>query len=185
MLEDLDRDWPEDAPFQIRPARPIDHSAVCKLFVAACSGFQWSMPPAAYMVYMSDLLDLESRLPSSQLLIGAFRDRPVGTIACESAVAPGRPPWPTSFAGIRGLAVAPDARGQGVGAALLEECMARAKDLGANAIGVHVADFMTAAIGFYERFGFQRAPGFDYDAFKSYAHADLRLPLRAYVARLS
>jgi len=184
ILADLDRDWAHEAPFDIRPARASDHGDICKLFVAACSSLQWSMPPAAYMVYVTDLLDLETRLGVSQLLLGEFRGHPVGTIACESAVAPGRPPWPSTFAGIRGLAVAPEARGQGVASALLEECMGRAKGLGASAIGVHAADFMTATIGFYQRFGFERAPAFDYDAFKDYGDGTDHLPLRAFVARL-
>jgi ribosomal protein S18 acetylase RimI-like enzyme len=184
ILAGLDRDWAREAPFGIRLARPQDHGAICKLFVAGCNGYQWSMPPAAYTVYVTDLLDLEARLGVSQLLLGHFRDQPVGTIAVESPVAPGRPPWPSSFAGIRGLAVMPAARKQGVGAALLEECMERARQGGATAIGVHLADFMTSALGFYQRFGFQHAPAFDYDGFRHYPELREQLPLRAYVARL-
>jgi ribosomal protein S18 acetylase RimI-like enzyme len=184
ILAELDRDWAREAPFDVRPAQGADHGAICKLLVQACGTYQWSMAPAAYMIYVSDLLNLENRLGVSQLLIGEFREHAVGAIACESAAAPGRPPWPSSFAGIRGLAVLPEVRGQGVGSALLEESMERARGLGATAMGVHAADFMTASIGFYQRFGFERAPAFDYDALKNYSELGLRLPLQAYVARL-
>jgi ribosomal protein S18 acetylase RimI-like enzyme len=64
---------------------------------------------------------------------------------------------------IRMLAVAPEARGNGVAAALIAECIRRAEAKGFGAIGLHTADFMESAIGLYERLGFERLPQFDFE----------------------
>jgi GNAT superfamily N-acetyltransferase len=64
---------------------------------------------------------------------------------------------------IRMLAVTPLARGKGVAAALVSECIQRAKVQGFQSIGLHTADFMTSAMGLYERLGFERLPQFDFE----------------------
>ena len=64
---------------------------------------------------------------------------------------------------IRMLAVASEARGNGVAAALIAECIGRVKTQGLGYIGLHTADFMESAIKLYERFGFARLPQFDFE----------------------
>lgn len=64
---------------------------------------------------------------------------------------------------IRMLAVTPNARGKGVAAALISECMKRAKAQGFPAIGLHTADFMVSAMKLYERMGFERLPQYDFE----------------------
>jgi GNAT superfamily N-acetyltransferase len=66
--------------------------------------------------------------------------------------------WPE----VRLMAVAPSARGQGIGAALLNECERRARRSGATTLGLHTHDAMQAAIRLYERAGFVRAPELDF-----------------------
>ena len=67
--------------------------------------------------------------------------------------------WPE----IRLLGVAPAARGQGVGAALVRECMRRSRRSGAAAVTLHTTDMMAVAIRMYERMGFVRAPELDFE----------------------
>ena len=67
--------------------------------------------------------------------------------------------WPE----VRLLAVAPAARGQGVGAALMKECMQRARHSGTRALALHTTDIKNAATRLYERMGFQRAPELDFE----------------------
>jgi ribosomal protein S18 acetylase RimI-like enzyme len=69
-----------------------------------------------------------------------------------------RPTWPE----LRLLAVADEARGSGVGRALVAECSHRASAAGAPALGLHTSRSMAAAITLYEKLGFQRAPEFDF-----------------------
>ena len=64
---------------------------------------------------------------------------------------------------IRMLAVTPQARGKGVAAALVSECIQRAKVQGFQSVGLHTADFMKSAMGLYERLGFERLPQFDFE----------------------
>ena len=66
--------------------------------------------------------------------------------------------WPE----LRLMAVAPSARGQGVGAALLHECERRARGSGATTLELHTHDAMRAAVRLYERAGFVRAPELDF-----------------------
>jgi RimJ/RimL family protein N-acetyltransferase len=55
-----------------------------------------------------------------------------------------------------GMAVAAGWRGRGVGSALLAEGIDRARAAGAHKIDLQVWPHNTAAIGLYERFGFER-----------------------------
>ena len=69
-----------------------------------------------------------------------------------------KPDWPE----LRMLAVAPEARGLGVGKALLMECIRRSRAAGYAHLGLHTEDAMAVAMGMYERAGFQRMPELDF-----------------------
>jgi GNAT superfamily N-acetyltransferase len=66
--------------------------------------------------------------------------------------------WPE----LRLLAVAPEARGHGVGRALVDECVRRARRMGAAELGLHTSHSMRVARAMYERMGFVRAPELDF-----------------------
>jgi len=70
----------------------------------------------------------------------------------------GRAPWPE----LRLLAVAPEARGSGAGRALVDACVARARAMGAGALGLHTSESMTAARRLYAAMGFVREPAYDF-----------------------
>lgn len=78
---------------------------------------------------------------------------------------------------LRMLAVAPSARGQGVGQALVEECVRRARRAGATALGLHTSVSLHAAICLYERMGFVRAPEDDFQPEGAELVTAYRLPL--------
>jgi GNAT superfamily N-acetyltransferase len=80
---------------------------------------------------------------------GAAIENPGGTSATLR--------WPE----VRLLAVAPSARGRGVGAALMKECIHRARSAAATALTLHTTDLMQAATRLYERLGFERAHDLD------------------------
>jgi ribosomal protein S18 acetylase RimI-like enzyme len=63
---------------------------------------------------------------------------------------------------VRLLAVAPELRGQGVGDALMRECVRRARQIGARELGLHTSHSMQAAKRMYARMGFVRAPELDF-----------------------
>jgi len=68
----------------------------------------------------------------------------------------------TDAAGIRLLAVAPAARGHGVGKALANHCIERARTLGKSSVVLHTTRAMETAWRMYEQLGFQRAPALDF-----------------------
>jgi GNAT superfamily N-acetyltransferase len=90
---------------------------------------------------------------------------------------------PDGTAGIRATAVAPEARGHGVGRTLVEAAIGRARDVGANAVALHTAVFMQDAMRLYERCGFRRLPEHDYRANEFFGAVDGQ-PLDALAFRL-
>lgn len=66
-------------------------------------------------------------------------------------------------ASFRMLGVDVAAQGRGVGAALVEACVAAAREGGRRAMFIHSGDWMRAAHRLYGRLGFQRAPARDWD----------------------
>lgn len=57
---------------------------------------------------------------------------------------------------LRKMYLAPGTRGQGVGKALLDACLAHCRSRGATRVVLDTTEKMTAAIAFYERHGFVR-----------------------------
>ena len=64
--------------------------------------------------------------------------------------------------GIRLLAVAPGARGRGIGNALTLECIARARTLERASVVLHTTRAMQTAWRMYEAIGFRRSPDLDF-----------------------
>jgi ribosomal protein S18 acetylase RimI-like enzyme len=65
-------------------------------------------------------------------------------------------------AGIRMLGVRPDAQGRGVGAALVHECVRRARAQRKQRIVLHTTPWMPTARRLYSKLGFRRAPERDF-----------------------
>lgn len=66
-------------------------------------------------------------------------------------------------AGFRMLGVDPEARGLGVGRALVEACIERARAAGRTGLVIVTAPSWTDAQRLYERIGFRRAPDRDFE----------------------
>ncbi|MGH4013537.1 MAG: GNAT family N-acetyltransferase [Pseudonocardiaceae bacterium] len=132
----------------------------------------------AWRAYWQDIGDVRGRLPCTELIVAELADRIVGTVTfypdgtrAEDAG------WPAGWAGIRLLGVVPEARGQGIGRALTEECLIRARRHSAAVIGLHTNDWMRVARGMYERMGFQRAPEYDFRPVPDLTVLAYRLPV--------
>jgi quercetin dioxygenase-like cupin family protein len=89
--------------------------------------------------------------------------------------------WPAGWAGLRALGVEPRARGLGIGLALFEACLERARAAGAPGLCLHTAEFMTAAVAIYQAAGFRRDPAHDFEATSELALSGVRpVPILAY-----
>jgi GNAT superfamily N-acetyltransferase len=153
---------------QVRDARPGDQAAIRDVTLAAYQEYAAEMP-AHWEGYRQHILDTLAAIgrggPAAQIV--AERDRVIaGTVVLYPAGATlfaldgvaVKLPWPE----VRLLAVAPAARGQGVGLTLMEECVRRARQAGAPALALHTTDMMRAAVRLYVRMGFARTPELDF-----------------------
>ncbi len=76
---------------------------------------------------------------------------------------------------VRLLAVSPAGRGQGVGRALMEACVERARETGAPGLVLHTMAIMEAARALYSSMGFVRAPELDFQPAREWFVEGFRL----------
>ena len=81
--------------------------------------------------------------------------RPLGAVGYFAPGTPRPDFFPRETAVIRMLAVAPEARGHGVGRALTDACIRRACADGASTISLHTSPAMAVALAMYQRMGFR------------------------------
>ncbi len=151
-------------PERIRDARPGDRDAVREVTLAAYAEYATLMPELWDGYRDNILATLASPAPAEQIVaehagavVGAVLLYPTGIALPGAGGGQGRMPWPE----VRLLAVAPAGRGRGVGAALMQECVRRARAAAAPVLALHTTDLMRAAVRLYERMGFVRAPELD------------------------
>lgn len=130
-----------------------DAVAVNELAVAAFEQFrsQYSDWPAmeAAIGRMSALAEF------GEIIVAERDDRIIGAVAYIPAGRPKAPFFDQSWPIIRMLVVDPAVRGIGVGRALSEECMNRAREDGSPVIALHTSPIMTIALPMYLRMGFR------------------------------
>lgn len=151
------------ADVQVRDAGPADREDIREVVELAYAQFKAALPPTAYARYLADLLDLDGHARHGQLLVAEVDGRVRGSAAFYPNTFSQGLGWPRGWAGVRGLAVHPEARGSGIARALLAESESRARLRGARVFAFHSATFMREAIAVYERLGYCRTPPFDLD----------------------
>jgi GNAT superfamily N-acetyltransferase len=150
----------------VRRARPDEYGRVGALTIAA---YQTLERDHLEDGYEEQILDVGGRAETADVLVALDHD---GTIvgACTFVSDPAST-WMEWTNGdeteLRLLAVDASARGRGVGQALVEACIARARALGRPLI-LHTTQFMAAASRLYERLGFARLPERDVRGFEPY-----------------
>ena len=150
----------------IRDARAEERAAIAALTHAAYAEYATTMAPGAWRGLNAAVHAALASDDPAEWIVAEQDGALVGSVGLfapvalmyEGAVVGADAPE------LRMLAVAPDARGQGVGEALVAECIARARRSGASALGLHTSDSMRAAMRMYERFGCVRAPEHDFQA---------------------
>lgn len=148
----------------IRDARPDERAAVAALTLRGYAELAEVMAPGAWAgldgaVRGALAFDAPAERIVAELdgaLVGSVVLFPPAVDAYGGLAA--RAPWPE----LRLLAVAPEARGLGLGRMLVEECIRRARRMGAAELGLHTSRSMPVAVAMYERMGFVRAPEYDF-----------------------
>jgi ribosomal protein S18 acetylase RimI-like enzyme len=145
---------------EIREAGPTEYAAIGELTVRVYldDGLLTAAAP-----YLRELRDVADRAREAVVLVavdgtgellGSVTFAPPGSRYAEIAGA--------GEAGFRMLAVTPAGRRRGIGAALVEACLARARQHGCVRVRMSSAPTMTTAHRLYERLGFVRTPDRDW-----------------------
>ena len=142
----------------VHEAGPEQLAEVRQILVDANEQYRSVLDPAVFEAYLAMVLDLERRVDVASVLVLDDGRAPIGTVTFFPDARDEGWGGPAGVAGIRSMGVARAGRGRGVGNALLDECVRRARDVGAQAIALHTAEWLPAAIRLYERFGFVREP---------------------------
>jgi len=148
---------------RIRDAQGNDGRAIAALTLSAYQEYAPLMP-ALWDTYRENIVTtLAAPEPATQL-VAEQGSRLVGTVLLYPAATGSdeRAPFPRPYPEVRLLAVAPAARGKGIGEALMRECIRRARRSGATTLALHTTDLMRAAMRLYTRMGFQREPELDF-----------------------
>ena len=163
----------------IRDERPEERAAVRELTLRAYGEYARVMEPSAWAGLDGAVRSTLERDSAAERIVAEHDGRLVGAVmlfppasdAYRGAVDDAG--WPE----LRLLAVGPEARGLGVGRALVEECIARARRMGATDLGLHTSRSMQPAIRLYRRMGFVRAPETDFHPEGAELVEGYRLPL--------
>lgn len=115
--------------------------------------------------YAHELRDVAGRAAGADVLVAVDE---TGKVVGGVTYVPGPDSPSAEFtepdgAGIRMLAVSPEAQGQGIGEALVRVCIDRAKDAGRTRILLHSTYTMVAAHRLYLRLGFVRDTTIDWE----------------------
>jgi ribosomal protein S18 acetylase RimI-like enzyme len=141
----------------IREAVPADFEAAGDVAVAAYRSINPDLGG-----YEARLRDVAGRTRHATVLVASADGQVIGT-----ATYVGDPSSPLAEsddpgdAGLRMLAVSPDAMGRGAGTALVVEAIERARRDGRRRLVLLSRPTMKAAHAIYDRLGFERAPQLD------------------------
>ncbi|MEM1245671.1 MAG: GNAT family N-acetyltransferase [Acidobacteriota bacterium] len=164
----------------VRDALPGDAEAVLATTLAAYAQFAESMKAEDFDLYRRHIESTLRKVAESveagdgslEQLVAVRAEDVVGTVLLYP---PGSDTYKTedskvgNYPEVRLLAVPPASRGLGVGSALMDECVARARRSGARQLGLHTMAPMAAARHIYERMGFRALPELDFQPFEDLA----------------
>lgn len=152
----------------IRTAQPSEYAQIGQLMVKAYSGLEGFITPAEHPAYynmMANIGDLTAR-PGTEIIAAIFADRIVGAVVyfnnMENYGSGGTATKEKDSAGFRFLAVADEARGQGIGKLLTLECIRKTKEQNLKQLIIHTTLAMQNAWKMYERIGFKRSADLDF-----------------------
>lgn len=170
-----------DSGVTIRDARDEDRAAVRELTLAAYAEYAEVMEPAAWAGLDGALRAALESDAAMDRIVAEHGGRIVGSVMLfpPQVQAYGDLAQAARAPELRLLAVSAAARGLGVGRALVDECVARARAMGATELGLHTSQSMAAAVRLYRRLGFVRTPETDFRPGGAELVEGYRLPLDA------
>ena len=148
------------AALLIRDARPEEYAEVLAVTRAAYEQYAPAMPADRWEWYLQNMAETITQPPAAgapERIVAEADGRILGSVLLFPAgSAEGDEPH------VRLLAVPPAGRGRGVGRALMDDCLRRARAAGAATLTLHTTTLMGVAKAMYERMGFVRVPELDF-----------------------
>lgn len=142
----------------VRPVLPDEHERAAAVVLAAYGDLGIDLGP-----YRASLADVAGRASAADVLVAVVDGRVVGTVTYVDGSGNAYAEFDDDdAAGIRMLAVDPAVQGRGVGGALVEACITRARAAGRRVIVLHTTSGMAAARRLYKARGFRRTPTRDW-----------------------
>jgi ribosomal protein S18 acetylase RimI-like enzyme len=143
----------------VRPIHDDEHTAAGDLIVRAYRDLPETDGLDEYEV---TLRDVAARVASAEVLVATDEDHTLlGCVTYVHGPGPFAETDAPNDATIRMLAVEPTTQGQGVGRALVDACLARAREAGVRRVVLRTRRVMVAAHHLYESLGFRREPSHD------------------------
>lgn len=134
---------------QVRAAAPQEAARIASVLAHSFAEFLSVYTPEAYAATTPNTRQVRQRMKEGPTWVATLSDGIVGTVSAVEKSG--------SSLYIRGMAVLPSARGQGVGEALLNTIQIFALDKSYRDLFLSTTPFLTAAIRLCERFGFEPA----------------------------
>ena len=149
----------------IREARIEEYDEVAELTKAAYRPlFANTALPDDLGWYGAELRDVAGRAETSEIIVAELGNEIVGSLAYHHDYAQEvKSGNPEGCAGFRVLATDPSRQGLGVGSALTQWCIDRARADGRVALVLNTTDYMKVAQRVYRRLGFRPYPEIGYE----------------------
>ena len=153
---------------EIREVRPSEYETLGAVTLEAYTTLDGHVPDRHYEAELADVAT-RATVPGATVLVAVDGDGAVlgGVTYIGDHESPLAEYVPEGGAGIRMLAVAVAAQGRGVGEALTQACIDRARAEGKDQVVLHSTPWMTTAHRLYDRLGFVREPESDWPIFPS------------------
>lgn len=139
----------------IRDFRQSDTTRVNALAIRAFEQFKDAYQD--WPALQAKIGDLSALANVGEVIVAEVEGQIVGAVAYVGPGAPKAAFFQPEWSIMRMLVVAPDSRGLGIGRALAEECLRRAKRDQASVFALHTSELMQIALPMYQRMGFKRA----------------------------
>lgn len=143
----------------IREARDDELDIVASLIVDAFAEYAAQMSPDAWSFFAQDIANVRGRMNDARLLVAERDGHIVGSVTLYTD-------WRGAQAGaysVRLLAVPPEHRAQGVGRALMEGVLDRAREAGVTRIVMTAVQQMESVRDLSEELGFVRDRSLDHE----------------------
>ncbi len=146
----------------VREIRPEEFAEAGEVLVLAYSTYADPADPG-WDEHLELVRDIASRVARTVVLVAVEDGRVLGsaTIELEDVIGDDDPELPPDTAFLRMVGVHPSARRRGVGRALVEDVISRARRAGKRTLGLRTTPEMAPAHHLYESVGFVRDPSLD------------------------